>query len=91
MHVDEAIEAVADKGYQRVGKLNANSYMPIKRRRKQPLSELECAYNRALSQIRIAIEHVNARLKVCWMLSERYRNRSQRQGERVQLIAVFYN
>lgn len=89
--IDEAIEVVADQGYQGIAKLHNNSYVPVKRRRKKPLSELESAYNRALSQVRIAIEHVNRRLKVFRILSERYRNRRCRHEERVQLIAAFYN
>lgn len=91
MSIDEAIEVVADKGYQGIAKLHANSYIPLKRLRNQTSSELECAYNRAVSQVRIAIEHVNRRLKVFRILSERYRNRRQRHEERVQLIAAFYN
>ena len=82
---------VADKGYQGIAKLHSSSYVPIKRRRNRPLSELETEYNRVLSQVRIAIEHVNRRLKVFRILSERYRNRRCRHEQRVQLMAAFYN
>ena len=42
--------------------------------------------NRALSRRRIVIEHINRRLKIFKILSERYRNRGRRFGLRFNLI-----
>ena len=47
--------------------------------------------NRALSRRRIVIEHINRRLKIFKILSERYRNRGRRFGLRFNLICAIYN
>jgi len=47
--------------------------------------------NRTLASERIIIEHVNRRLKIFRILSERYRNRRRRFGLRFNLIAGIYN
>ena len=51
----------------------------------------EKQYNRALAKLRLSIEHVNAKLKVFRILSERYRCRRRRFGLRFNLIAGIYN
>jgi hypothetical protein len=47
--------------------------------------------NRALSRLRIVIEHVNRRLKIFKILGERYRNRGRRFGLRFNLICAIHN
>jgi len=47
--------------------------------------------NRTLAQRRVIAEHVNRRLKIWRILSERYRNRRKRFGLRFNLIAGLYN
>lgn len=47
--------------------------------------------NREQARARVVIEHVNRRLKVFRILSERYRNRRQRFGLRLNLLAAIYN
>ena len=48
-------------------------------------------YNRELNRLRITVEHVNRRLKIFKILSDRYRNRHRRFGLRSNLIAGIYN
>ena len=48
-------------------------------------------FNRQLARQRIAIEHVNRRLKIFKILSLPYRNRRRRFGLRCNLIAAIYN
>ncbi len=55
------------------------------------LSPLEKEYNRELAKERIGIEHVNRRLKIFKIFSDRYRNRRRRYGLRCNLIAAIYN
>lgn len=52
---------------------------------------IEKEYNRELAKERICIEHINRRLKIFCIFSERYRNRRKRYGLRCNLIASIYN
>lgn len=82
---------VADSGYQGMANLHANSCIPVKKSRHQPLSEADRYYNQQIAQVRIAVEHINRKLKVFRILSERYRNRRKRFGLRFNLIAGLLN
>ena len=55
---------LADKGYQGLAELHANSCTPTKKPRKQKLDKDERQHNRLLSRLRIVVEHVNRRLKI---------------------------
>lgn len=82
---------LADSGYQGLQKLHPNTELPLKRRRGWELELHEKKYNRALAKLRLSIEHVNAKLKVFRILSERYRCRRRRFALRFNLIAGIYN
>lgn len=82
---------LADKGYQGLAELHANSCTPTKKPRKQKLDKDERQHNRLLSRLRIVVEHVNRRLKIFRILAERYRNRRRRFGLRFNLIAGILN
>lgn len=85
------IQLLADKGYQGVLKLHANSQTLKKKPKQATLDEADRRYNRTLAQRRVIAEHVNRRLKIWRILSERYRNRRKRFGLRFNLIAGVYN
>jgi hypothetical protein len=85
------IECLADKGYQGIQKLHPNSRTPQKKPRGWVLNPQEKSQNRQLAQLRVVGEHVNRRLKIFKVLSERYRNRRRRFGLRFNLIAGLYN
>ena len=55
------------------------------------MSKKDKKKNKELSSERIIIEHINQKLKVFKILSERYRNRRKRFTLRFNLIAGFYN
>ena len=82
---------LADSGYQGLQKLHANTEVPYKRRKGQCLTLEQKCYNLVLAKLRLSIEHVNAKLKVFRILSERYRCRRRRFGLRFNLIAGLYN
>jgi hypothetical protein len=84
-------QLLADKGYQGVLKLHANSQTPKKKPKNATLDKADRRSNRTLAQRRVIAEHVNCRLKVWRILSERYRNRRKRFGLRFNLIAGVYN
>lgn len=57
------IRAIADRGYQGIKKLQANSVAPIKAKRGGELSALEKIHNSVVSKHRIYIEHINRYIK----------------------------
>lgn len=85
------IQLLADKGYQGILKLHANSQTPKKKSKQAALSKADHRYNRDLARRRVMAEHVNRRLKIWRILAERYRNRRRRFGLRFNLIAGLYN
>ncbi len=82
---------IADKGYQGIAKVHELSETPIKKPRGGKLTKDQKQYNRQLNRLRVVVEHVNRRLKIFRILSERYRNRHRRFGLRSNLIAGIYN
>ena len=47
--------------------------------------------NQELAKVRVVVEHINRKLKIFKILSDRYRNRRKRFGLRFNLIAGLYN
>ena len=76
--------------YQGLQKSHSNSQIPIKKPKNGSLSKEDKRFNRQLARQRIAIEHINRRLKIFKILSLPYRNR-RRFGLRCNLIAAIYN
>ena len=91
IHFHPLTESLQDSGYQGINQYHHNSYTPKKKPKKGELSPLEKEYNRELAKERIGIEHVNRRLKIFKIFSDRYRNRRRRYGLRCNLIAAIYN
>lgn len=85
------IEVLADKGYQGLKEVHQNSYTPVKKQKKKPLTSVEKQYNQELAKQRIFVEHVIRCLKVFRILAQPYRNRRRRFGLRFNLIAALYN
>jgi hypothetical protein len=90
VHFHQQTQGLADKGYQDLQKLHSNSQIPIKKPKNGSLSKEDKRFNRQLARQRIAIEHINRRLKIFKILSLPYRNR-RRFGLRCNLIAAIYN
>ena len=78
-------------GYQGITKLHPSSCIPTKKPRKSNLDKTERQHNRNLARLRVVAEHVNRRLKIFRILSERYRHRRKRFGLRFNLIAAIIN
>ena len=85
------LKVIADKGYQGLAKIHKLSETPIKKPRGGKLTKEQKKYHRQLNRLRVVVEHVNRRLKIFRILSERYRNRHRRFGLRSNLIAGIYN
>ncbi len=82
---------LADKGYQGLAKLHADSCLPTKKPRQGKLDNSERQHNRSFARLRIVVEHVNRKLKIFRILAERYRNRHRRFGLRFNLISAILN
>jgi IS5 family transposase len=89
--VDTMIKFLADSGYQGIQNFFPNSEIPNKKSKKNPLNKTEKKNNRQISKNRIFIEHVNSKIKIFRIMSERYRNRHKRFGLRANLICGLYN
>ncbi len=87
----EKIKCLVDKGYQGIAKIHKLSEIPKKKTKKRKLTKEEKRKNRELSRQRIVIEHINRKLKIFRILSEKYRNKRKRFGLRFNLIAGIYN
>ena len=82
---------LADKGYQGIYNIYANSLLPMKAKKGCRLDPELKKYNREINKRRIGVEHVFGVLKHFKILAERYRNRGKRLGLRFNLIAGIYN
>jgi len=91
IHILEDILLVADKGFQGLCGLHAFSLTPFKKPRKGTLTPEQKAFNSNLSKYRIAIEHVNRRIKRFKMFQYRYRNKQRKHLLRISLICGIYN
>jgi hypothetical protein len=80
-----------DTGYLGITSLHANSELPKKKSKHHPLTKEDKLANKAKASARIAVEHVNARLKTFKILGEKYRNRRKRFNLRFNLICSFVN
>ena len=84
-------KAVVDSGYQGLQSVHANTAMPKKRSKKNPLAATDKARNRATSSERVPCENGIAMLKRFKIFADRYRHRRRRFGLRFFLIAAIYN
>ncbi len=71
--------------------MHANTAMPKKRSKKNPLTATDKARNRATSSERVPCENGIAMLKRFKIFADRYRHRRRRFGLRFFLIAAIYN
>jgi len=89
-------QAFFDSGYRGVQKVHAKSLIPI--RHKDDIAKLSDekkatrkAENKAISSVRMKIEHVIGRVKNFKIVAERYRNRLKRLLLRFNLICGIVN
>ena len=89
---------IGDLGYVGIQKNHKNSVVPHRKncrrgltKEERKLTREQRVENRDLSRRRIVIEHINRRLKIFKVLSERYRNRGRRFSLRFNLICAIYN
>lgn len=89
--LDKTISFLADNGYLGIQNIFEKSLTPKKKSKYNPLSDEDKEFNKLISNIRIAVEHVNCQLKIFRILAERYRSRIETFNLRAILICCFYN
>lgn len=84
-------QALADTAYLGLQQQHAKTILPKKRSKHKPLQLADKQNNRRISQQRVLVENVIARVKCFKIISDKYRNRRKRFGLRFSLIAAIYN
>ena len=91
VHVKPETLLETDTGFQGIVKLHANSLLPKKRTKKNPLSKEDTRRNREISSDRVLNEHIIGLIKRFKIVSDRYRNRRKRFRLRFNLICGICN
>jgi hypothetical protein len=91
--IPKEVEILADSGYQGAEKLapDRKIRLPIKATKLRALSESQKADNRALSKVRVQVEHAIGRLKHFKILSDRFRHRLSSYDEIFDTVAGLVN
>lgn len=82
---------MADLAYKGFKEIKSKLLIAIKKPKNKELSKEAKGINKEISRRRIIIEHINSKLKVFRILSDRYRNRRKRFGLRMNLMAGLIN
>ena len=90
-NVDESYIMQTDLGYLGIEKLHANSQVPYKESKNHKLTMREKAYNKRLARQRVAIEHINAKIKTFKIMAYPYRNHCKKHLLRMALICGIIN
>ena len=91
LDINDNIQIIADKGYQGLKTGHKNSHLPFKKTKYNRLTEIQRAYNYAISKNRIKIEHVNGYLKRFHILLGKYGNKRSSLSKVVKLLCAIYN
>jgi len=87
----EMLILLADSGFQGIENLHTVCWIPHKKSKNKPLSTEQKRINKALSSIRVCVEHVIRRIKRFKIFSSRYRNKRKRHALRMSLMCAIYN
>ena len=91
IHIKESLKVLADSGYQGLKKIHANSELPKRNTKKNPLTIEEKKINHQISSQRVLVENVIRKVKIFRIMAEKYRNRRKRFTLRLMLIAAIIN
>jgi hypothetical protein len=87
----EDILALLDSAYQGIVEYLSNAIIPFKATKMNPLTVEQKAFNKMLSKLRVAIEHINRELKIFRICKETYRGKGERGLLRVRIVASLHN
>lgn len=91
--IPKEVRVLADSGYQGADKEGEGRdiRLPDKATKLRPLTEAQKAANRALSKVRVRVEHALGRLKCFRILSDRFRHRLSSYDEIFDTVAGLVN
>jgi hypothetical protein len=90
--ISNSIPLDADLGYRGIEQYHANSFIPAKRSKNHHLSQEEKAYTKELTNRRVVVEHINAKIKKCRCMAYPYRGHcGNRHSLRITLICGLIN
>jgi hypothetical protein len=90
-HIHPQTIVITDSGYQGLQERHAQSQLPKKKSKKQPLTKEEKKANQRLASQRALNENVIGLIKRFKIVADRYRNRRKRFGLRFNLISAIVN
>lgn len=90
-HIAVKACATVDSGYQGLQKIHANTELPKKKTKKNPLTDEDKKKNSELASKRVLNENVIGVVKQFRIVAEKYRNRRKRFNLRFSLITGIYN
>ena len=91
LSVNPSVKILADSGYQGIQKIHANSQVPHKKTKTQPLTKEQKQSNHILSKQRILVENIIRRCKIFRITKEVYRGKHKNYGRTWNLIAGLVN
>ena len=91
VRVRPEVKILTDTAYQGLAKIHANSELPKKKSKKNPLSKADKKNNRKLSSESVVNENFIGSLKRFKIIADKYRNRRKRFGLRFNFIAGIHN
>lgn len=91
VRVKGTVKILADSGYQGIKKIHANSELPKRNTKKNPLTLEEKKINHQISSERVLVENVIRKVKIFRIMAEKYRNRRKRFTLRLMLISAIIN
>lgn len=80
---------LGDLGYQGLEIDGCRILIPFKKPRQRELEPEKITFDQVFARFRVKVEHSIRLLKIFRILKERYRNRRQRFGVRLQLMSGF--
>lgn len=84
----EEVDLFVDTGFQGVQKIHHRTYMPKKRRKKNPLTEGEKEFNKLISSYRVVVEHAIGGIKRYRCISEKLRNKKSFIDDTFMLLSA---
>lgn len=91
LSIANQVTILADSGYQGIEKIHANSKIPHKNTKKNPLTKIQKQENKDLSKQRIPVEHINRRCKIFRITKEVYRGKHKNYSKVWNIVSGIVN
>lgn len=86
--IPEAVELFVDTGFQGVKQNHTNTFLPIKRTKKKPLTDEQKQWNKLIASIRVPVEHAIGGIKRYQAVTQTFRNKKLQLADTFILLAA---